>query len=135
MAKLKLEFDGLLEYAELLDKVGGDLKKTTEKALKQTAEHINSNLHKDMKKHHLSGETEKSIKDDVKVEWNGSVASVGVGFKISEGGLPSIFLMYGTPRMKKDQKLYNDVYGAKARKEIKQIQEQIFAETIGQIGG
>lgn len=132
--KLTLEFDGLSEYAEFLEKVGGNLKKTTEKALKESAEHVNSNLHKDMGKHHLTGDTEKSIKDGVKVKWTGNIASVDVGFKIREGGLPSIFLMYGTPRMEPDLKLYNSIYGPKARKEIKEIQKQVFQDFLNNVG-
>ena len=46
------------------------------------------------------------------------------------GGLPSIFLMYGTPRMKKDSKVYNAVYGKKTMDEVSMIQALIFADAI-----
>lgn len=133
--KITLEFAGFKEYAEKLDKMGGDLKKVTEQALQESHDFVTPNLHKDMKRHRQTGETEKSIMDDAHVQWEGSVASVDVGFDIANGGLPSIFLMYGTPRMKKDSKLYGDVYGAKTKKQIKEIQEQVFAKAIQRIGG
>lgn len=43
--------------------------------------------------------------------------------------------MYGTPRMKKDTKLYNAIYGTKTQKEIKQIQKEIFEEEIRRVMG
>lgn len=133
--KITLQFAGFEEYAEKLDKLGGDLKATTEKALQNSHDYIMPKLHQDMRKHHRSGQTESSIVDDAKVEWEGTTASVRIGFKIRDGGLPSIFLMYGTPRMKKDQKLYDDIYGNKTKKAIKELQEKTFARAIKKVMG
>lgn len=130
--KMRLEFSGFEEMAERLDKLGGDLKKTTEKALEATHEHITPKVETAFKKHDIkySHDTMKSLKKDADIEWSGSVASVGVGFKISAGGLPSIFLMYGTPKIQPDKKLYDSVYGSKTKKEVKALQEKIFSEEI-----
>lgn len=133
--KITLQFKGFEEYAERLDKLGGDLKATTEKALQKSYDVVTPKLKDAIRKHHRSGLTENSLKTDSKVKWNGTFASIDVGFKISDGGFPSIFLMYGTPRMKKDQKLYNSIYGSKTKKEIAEIQEEIFAEEIRKIMG
>lgn len=133
--KITLQFTGFEEYAEKLDKLGGDLKATTEKALQNSHDFIMPKLHQDMRKHHRSGQTEGSIVDDAKVEWEGTTASVRIGFKIRDGGLPSIFLMYGTPRMKKDQQLYDDIYGNKTKKAIKELQEKTFARAIKKVMG
>ena len=43
--------------------------------------------------------------------------------------------MYGTPRMKKDQKLYNAIFGKKTNEKIRQIQEDIFFDAIRKVGG
>ncbi len=43
--------------------------------------------------------------------------------------------MYGTPRMKKDTKLYNDIYGKKTRDEIRALQEEIFRKKMDEIMG
>ena len=131
--KLRLEFTGFEEMAERLDKLGGDLKKTTEKALIETHKLLTPKVEEAFKRHDVkySHDTMKSLKKDPKVEWNGSTAEIGVGFKISEGGFPSIFIMYGTPRMQPDKKVYNSIYGNK--KKVKELQEGIFAEEIAKL--
>ena len=143
--KMSLSGDIFAEYADKLEKLGGNLRGAAEKALKESAEYVNKNLKNDIKSHRRTQQTEKSLRDEEKVKWSGTTAEIGVGFDISHGGLASIFLMYGTPKhgpvgkrpgatghpgTKQDKKLYNDVYGSKAQKEIKAIQERIFAEEI-----
>lgn len=131
--KMRLEFTGFEEYAERLDKLGGDLKKTTEKALIETHKLLTPKVEEAFRKHDVkySHDTMKSLKKDARVEWDGSVAAIGVGFKISEGGFPSIFIMYGTPRMQPDKKVYNSIYGN--RKKVRELQERIFAEEIAKL--
>lgn len=133
--KTRLEFEGFEEVIARLSKLEGDIKGTTEKALKTSHAHVTPQLHNIMKTHNQTGATEKSIVDNAKVEWAGSIASIDIGFDISHGGLASIFLMYGTPRMAKDQNLYNAVYGKKTKDEIMKIQEDIFYEEIRRLNG
>jgi hypothetical protein len=128
--KISLQFKGFEEYAERLDKLGGDLKATTEKALQNSHDYITPKVRAAMNKHHRTGETEDSIAGNAKVVWEGSVASIDIGFNLTEGGMPSIFLMYGTPRMKKDQALYDSIYGNRTKKAIKELQEKTFARAI-----
>ncbi len=131
--KMRLEFTGFEEYAERLDKLGGDLKKTTEKALIETHKLLTPKVEEAFRKHDVkySHDTMKSLKKDARVEWDGSVAAIGVGFKISEGGFPSIFIMYGTPRMQPEKKVYNSIYGNK--KKVRELQEKMFAEEIAKL--
>jgi hypothetical protein len=54
------------------------------------------------------------------------------------GGLPSIFLMYGTqlygqPHIQPDRNLYNAVYGAAVRKQIREIQEKAFSQVLNEV--
>lgn len=128
--KVTLNFKGFEEYAERLDKLGGDLRKATEKALQETHAYITPNLERDIKPHRKTGATERSLNRNARVKWVGSTAEIEVGFKLDEGGLPSIFLMYGTPRMHKDQLLFNDIYGSKTKKEVARLQQEVFAEAI-----
>ena len=91
-----------------------------------------------MQPHDRTGKTKKSIVTNSPVVWVGDTAEIGVGFSISGGGLPSIFLMYGTklfgqPHIQPDKNLYNAVYGAKVRKEIQEIQEQAFNKVLERV--
>lgn len=134
--KFQLEFKGFEEFAKRLEELGGDLRETTEKALKETHAHITPKLHADMAKHHRTGMTEKNIIDDAKVIWNGDIASIDIGFNLAKGGLASIFLMYGTPRHKPDKQLYNDIYGTATKKEVAEIQDNTFSRAISErLGG
>lgn len=128
--KIGLQFEGFEEVIAQLDALQGDVKKATEKALIKSQEYVANKAKTDMKKHNRTGRTSSSIVDDKDVEWQAFTASIGVGFDIYNGGLASIFLMYGTPRMKKDTKLYNDVYGKKTQDEIGEIQNEIFQKAI-----
>lgn len=134
--KIGLEFSGFEELIERLDASGGDVKDAVNKSLEIAVDTVATKLTEDMRKHHKTGDTEKSIIHDAKIEWEGMTASVGVGFDFGKGGLPSVFLMYGTPRTKPDKKLYNDIYGARTKKEIGEKQEKIFLEMIAKkLGG
>lgn len=133
--KLTLQFPAFEEYAERLDRLGGDLKATTEKALQNSHDFVTPKLHAAMRKHRQTGATESTILDSAKVEWEGTVASIDVGFDIANGGLPSIFLMYGTPRrkpkpQKADTELFEALYGKQTQKQIKELQEKTFARAI-----
>ena len=147
-SKLKIEFDGFEEVVARLSKLEGDVKGTTEKALKESRDYVTPKLHSAMAKHRKTGQTESAIRNSEPVSWSGTVASIPVGFDIYNGGLPSIFLMYGakphrigrgTPRMhpgtKQDKNLYNAIYGSATRNAIKQIQEDIFYDAIRKADG
>lgn len=124
------EFEGMDELIKRLTKLGGDTKSITEKALKETHKFVTPTLHELMTKHHKTGRTERSISDSPSIQWAGNVASVDIGFDISNGGLASVFLMYGTPRMKKDQKLYNAIYGKQTIQAVRDLQEAIFYDEL-----
>jgi len=138
MAKKKwgVTFEGFDELMGKLDSLEGDLKKVTEECLEVAHDIITPQIKQAMVKHNQTGDTSKSIKTNSKVTWEGTKASIDIGFKIHDGGLPSIFLMYGTPRMKKDTKLYNAIYGKKVNEEIAKMQSLILADEIHKrIGG
>ena len=132
MAKNKfgIQFEGFKELMAELDAVSGDLKGVTEKALQASHKIVTPALNADMQKHRRSGATAKSIIENDHVNWDGMTASIDIGFDLKDGGLASIFLMYGTPRMKKDTQLYNDIYGSATRKKIAEVQEKIIHDAI-----
>lgn len=137
MAKVKvgLELKGFEELIEKLEGLNGDVKEAVEGSLRVATSTVASNLNAAMKSHKRTGKTAGSIVRRANVKWEGSTAEANVGFQFPQG-LPSIFLMYGTPRMNKDQKVYDAVYGARTRREIAKKQESIFYGMINKrMGG
>lgn len=129
--KLGLDYSELEILVKQLEQLNGDIKSTTETALKKSQQYITKNLHSNMARHHITGKTEASIVENPPVIWIGNMfAEIDVGFDISNGGLPSIFLMYGTPRMEKDQKLFNAIYAKSTSDEITKIQSEVFFDKI-----
>lgn len=138
--KIGLHFEGFKELAARFDELGGDLKKITEKALKESQQHVTEKIDKAFVRENMpakgkywTGATKKSIIRDALVEWTGNVASINVGFDLQESGMKSIYLIYGTPRMSPARGLRAAIYGATTRKEIGAIQQQIFEKAISSI--
>lgn len=151
-----IEFKGFEEVMENYQKLGGDLKQIAAECLNIVPEMVNPNLEKDMTKHNDTHETTNSIEKRASVEWTGDVGAVPVGFNLKNGGMPSIFLMYGTARhtpknqfggpkkanakanggMNADRKLYNDIYGAAIKRKIGEKQQEILTKAINKrMGG
>lgn len=159
MAKKKksgIEFSEFETLAADFEKLGGNVKKIAEECLKIVPEMINPNLQKDMEKHKRTGKTTESIVENSKVEWQGNIGKMPVGFDLKNGGMPSIFLMYGSPRhapknqyggaksldarqnpgFDADKKLYNDIYGTAIKRKIGEEQEKILTDAIKErLGG
>ena len=143
--KAYLEFEGFNEAIARLNKLNANTKNISEKSLKKTHEIITKKAHNETKR------TEKALKKEAEIEWAGTLASVKVGFSISEGGLASIFLMYGTQshsvsnqygknlgimaEHKKDKKMYNAIFGTSTRKEVLEAQQEIFNNEIRRLEG
>lgn len=137
MAKrIGIDYSDFSILTKQLERLDGDIKSTVEKALKKSQRHVHKNLGLAMQRHNLTYATVRSLVKSPSVVWVGKTrAEIDVGFSIRQGGLASIFLMYGTPRMAKDQKLYNAVYGKKTRDDIVKIQSEVFFEEIRKLGG
>ena len=137
--RISIDFEGFNVLKKQLDEIGGNAtQRAVESALKASQQVIAEQVENAIEPHTLTGKTKKSIVSNSPVEWTGDTASVGVGFDISGGGLPSIFLMYGTklhgqPHITPDRKLYDAVYGAKTRKEISKIQESAFEKVLERV--
>lgn len=143
MAKMSITFKGFEQLAEDIDAIGGDLKSAVDEALNESQKIIQSNLQtaaaeyarKGGGKGYATGKMYQSIIENPQVEWHGLIAEVGVGFKLlAKGGWHSIFIMYGTPRMGKNQKVYNAIKGTKTKNEIAKIQEEIMQKHLA-LGG
>lgn len=137
--KLTLDFPLYDTLKARLDEVGGDAtKKAVESALEKSHDFATKQLASAMIPHNKTNTVSDSLSRDSQVEWTGTEAFIKVGFNIAEGGLPSIFLMYGTkvhgqPHVTPDRKLYDALYGATAKKQIQKIQEDAFFEAIEKV--
>lgn len=137
MAKnFSLDFKGFLDLASEIDELGGDaLKRATESALLSTDAYLTKEIKKaeaaSPYNFNRTGKVKGSLDKDIKVEWDGTSAQVGVGYHVRAGGLPSIFLTYGTPTIKPDTNLLNATKGTgKHKKVIQQIQQEAFMKVL-----
>ena len=141
MAKKKfgLDLDGLEEFAKRLENINVSVQETAEEALSETHAHVTRKVEAAVagSKYNFqrTGKTKSTLQKKPNITWEGSTATVRVGFDISNGGLPSIFLMYGTPSITPDKTLYNAFYGGKTKKEIKDIQQSVFINKLIEGGG
>lgn len=140
--KMGIEFEGFEQAIKRLEKLEGDVRKVTETALQSTHKIVTAKARNSAEKQNLpahgkysKGRLMKSLKTEADVKWSGSVAAVPVGFDISNGGLPSIFMMYGTPRYMKNQKMYDAFWSNKTHDEVVKAQEDIFYAEIRKLGG
>lgn len=140
MAKMSLSFDGLDKMLKKLEALEKDTKSVTEEALSKAHEIVTAKAEQAIAKpnlpargHYSHGDTAASLQRTPKITWKGSEASVDVGFNIRNGGLASIFLMYGTPKMAKVQSLYDAFYSSQTEGEVINAEKEIFLEAIGEL--
>lgn len=137
--KITVDFSGFDVLKKQLDAIGGDAtKRAIESALKASQQVVAEQVNTAMIPHTRTGKTQRSIVRNSPVEWTGDTAAIGIGFDISGGGLPSIFLMYGTklhgqPHIEPDRNLFNAVYGAQTKKKIMEMQEQAFNKVLERV--
>lgn len=140
MAKMKLQIPNFDALAKQLTDLGGDVKKASEDALKETHRIVTDKLLQVMVPSNMpsktkpgqywTGRTRDSIVMTPTITWDGTKASVDVGFDIDNGGLTSIFLMYGTPKMAPVPGLYDAIYGKTVQAEIVEAQREIVHNAI-----
>ena len=133
MAKMDLKFAGMDAYIENLTKMGENVKEVTDDTLQQGVSIINEELHAEMKKHHVTGATERSLRDGETVKWSGDKASVKYGFNIKKGGEPAIYLEKGRPHQKPTPVLKPAEKRAEDR--LKELMEKGMALITGEANG
>lgn len=136
-----LDFHEIEAMLKRFEKAGADIKSPIENALIKSHKFVTKNLHEHMADQYLpahgrysKGDTEKSIVEDETVYWVGDKAYIGVGFDIAKEKT-SIYLMYGTPRMQPNRKIYEDVWGRKTRRQIREIQEEAMWDALDEVRG
>lgn len=138
MARMSIIFDGFKDLAYKIDEAGGDLHAAVDEALTETQFYIQNEVEKASipyahggLKGYATGKMANSIVADGVIHWTGTVAEVRVGYDLHQaGGFHSIFVMYGTPKMTKDQKVYDAIRGTKTKKDIARLQQGIMEKYL-----
>jgi hypothetical protein len=141
MAKMSIIFDGFAKLAEDIDEKGGNLHAAVDEALTKTQELVQGNVQSAAEiyqhggqKGYATGTMYNAIIQNAEVSWKGTVAEVDTGFSGTKGSMAgfmhSLFVMYGTPKMAKDAKVYNAIKGTKTRKDIAALQEDIMVKHL-----
>lgn len=126
-----LQFAGARELVTRLDDLSASgAAKAIGQALRETHRTVTPKLHAEMVKHYRTGRTEAAIVDDARVTIEGDYISIPIGFDIDNGGLPSIWLMYGTPKQAPDKALYEAIFGRKTAGEIARVQRQVIKQAL-----
>ena len=129
-SKLAFNFKEMADLADKLERMGGNLQAACDKALHDTHDYITPGLAAGIARHVDTGETEGSLERSAHVVWDSPLkAHVNIGFDLSKGW-PSIFLMWGTPKMRPDTSLKNAAFGPKVRREVANIQRAALEEAI-----
>lgn len=114
------DFKKMLSDIDTLSTTGID--EAVRSALIECHKYITPILDAAMQKHIKTGITAASLDVTPKVYVNGFVYSIEIGYHVSQGGLPAIFLIRGTPKMTPDKELYDAVYGRTTTNKIYEIQ-------------
>lgn len=129
--KFGLQFSGWHEMMSNLDELSHHgILEGTKKALVETHKVVTPKLQQAIAPHHKTGHTEDSLVLTPRIDVNGYLVSIDIGFDLDKGGLPSIWLMHGTPRQAPDKKLYQALYGRKTAGEVAHVQYHAIKDTI-----
>lgn len=133
-SKMAFNFKEMAELAERLERAGGSLEAACDKALKATHDYITPQLSSGISRHVETGDTQRSLDKSPYVQWiNPTKAQVNIGFNLADGGWPSIFLMWGTPKMAPDKSLRNAAFGPRVRREVATIQREAMEAALQEL--
>lgn len=149
--KITLDFPGIKETVERFEKMDLAIGPAVSEALQKSYNYVTSHLEDQIEQHHRTGKTAESLLKNEKVQVEGTTYFINVGFDVSNGGLASIFLMYGSPKhvitryhgkkkstwnhpgMDADQVLYDLVFGKTTKQEIEKIQKRTFERQMEEL--
>ena len=131
-----VEFGGFAEMNRRLLRMEADAKAVAEEALKATRDIVTEAAKIGLEDQYLPaggkysrGRTEKTLRPNEPVVWNGDEATIEAGFDFYASPV-GLFLTYGTPKMVKDQKLYDAFYGQEIRQAYLAAQKEIYERAI-----
>lgn len=146
--KITLSFPGMKETFEKFEKMDLAIGPAVTEALQESYNYVTSHLADQIEQHHRTGKTAESLLKNENVQVEGTTYFINVGFDVSNGGLASIFLMYGSPKhaitryhgkkkstwnhpgMDADAVLYDLVFGPATKSVIEKIQKKTFEKRM-----
>ena len=128
-----IEFYGFKELLEKIEKAQLNVEEAVKEAVQKSAEPVKRDMDGFMIKHSppngspwATGETRRSWEE--KMSSRGDTITYKIGYSIKKGGLPSIFLNYGTPT--NEPSFFIDHAVDDNIDEIKRIQEEALKEIL-----
>lgn len=136
MSKMSLSFEGFDNVLRKLNTMEAGSKKAAEDALKKGFQIMTDKAAAagyPAQGHYATGRMAGSLVRSPSIKWSGTEASVDVGFNLKKGGLPWVFMAYGTPRYMKVQAMYDAFYGSQTEGEVLNAARDIFYKAMGEI--
>ena len=140
MAKAELEFSGFNEYISKLNKLEADVTQIATDALYAANDVVRDaaavaiqkpNLPRQGRYSRKHGGSAESLRQEPIIDVKGTEVAAHVGFDLKKGGYPTLFLMYGTPKMAKVQALYDAFFGQEGA--IMAAERKVYDEAIERI--
>lgn len=129
-SKFAFNFKEMKELAARIEEAGGSLEKAADSALKSTHGYITPRLKTAIAGHVQTSDTRDSLEKAARVTWdNPLIAKVDIGFNLKEG-YPSIFLMWGTPKMAPDMQLRDAAYAPSIKREVAKLQREALQKVL-----
>lgn len=139
--KFFIDWSQFADYAERINGLGVELNPIFTEVMEKEAKKVQEDTQRAVQKSNLpakgkysKGNTEKSIDMNPKVEWSGTIASIGIGFDKSKQGAGG-FLITGTPRMRPDWELEKIFVNKKYQKAIMLEISNYFAKQLKKLEG
>lgn len=141
MPDIKIDTKEIELLKKRLQEANRGIKPAVDKALKASKQYVTNLLEKDTVKPNFphqgtysTGNLKNSIDRNYNVQWQGTKAYIKVGYDFNKSGLTSILMIRGAPRKKpempKARKIKEDIYGARTKKKIIEIQEETIYKII-----
>lgn len=142
--KFGVTFKGLEDYIAKLETLGKTdvVKRGVEAGLKSSKVYVTQKLRQGVAtgnlpakgKYAASPHVVDTLDNAMDVEWNGLTGEMKIGFDLKKpSGIVSIFLMYGTPRMKPARGLKSAVYGAATKRRVLELEEEAINKVIKRV--
>lgn len=126
-----LGFSGMNNLLTAFQELSGSaMVRAIGEALRETHKFVTPNIHAEMTKHRRTGTVEASIVDTAKVDVQGNIVSMPIGFDLDNGGVPSIWLMYGTPKQAPDEALRLTIFGRQTAYKVARVQRKAIKDAM-----